>query len=268
MIDSHAHLWRLGKNGCTWPTPNLKPIYRDFAIERLRSLAEEAGVRGVILVQSQEAAEDTDWLLSLAGDPLVAGVVGWVDFLAPEAGDSIRTLAAGSALRGLRPMVQDRESDWYDSPSLDGPLASMTELGLVLDALVRPKHLPSLRRLAERHPRLSIVIDHGAKPDFTDLIGWRDCMTKIARLPNVACKLSGLLTELPAGAPPEAVEPAFDILWKAFGVKRLIWGSDWPVLTLGGSYDGWLVQARQLVPAEHRDRVFDLNARRVYGLAR
>lgn len=164
-------------------------------------------------------------------------------------------------------MVQDLESGWYDAPELDHAFAMMSELDLVLDGLVRPKHLPSLRRLAERHPQLGIVIDHGAKPDFSDLSVWRDEVGAIAKLPNVSCKLSGLLTELPAGTDPGAIRPAFDVLWNCFGAERLIWGSDWPVLRLAGTYDNWLTQAQSLVPVEHHGQVFDRNARRVYRIA-
>jgi L-fuconolactonase len=267
MIDSHAHLWRLGENGCTWPTADLPAIHRDFRLEDLRAVAVPAGIDGVVLVQSQPDARDTDWLLSLADDPLIAGIVGWVDFELPGAAVSIIELAKRPVLRGLRPMVQDKQSDWYDTPSFDAAFAATAEGGLVLDALVRPRHLPSLHRLAERHPNLSIVIDHGAKPDFADFASWSEWMTRLSRPPNVSCKFSGLLTELPKGAPAEAIAPAFKILWNAFGNDRLIWGSDWPVLTLAGSYGGWLSQALRLVPDTDHERVFDLNARRVYGLA-
>lgn len=266
MIDAHAHLWRLGENGCTWPTPDLACIHRDFVIDDLRQVAAPTGVDGVILVQSQDNAADTRWLLSLAEDPLVAGVVGWVDFDSPDAAHSIRSLAEETALCGLRPMVQERENDWYDSRALDLGFDTMSELDLVLDGLIRPRHLPSLRRLAGRHPRLTIVIDHGAKPDFADPGKWGEQMSEIACLPNVTCKLSGLLTELPPTAPQEAIEPAFDMLWNAFGSERLIWGSDWPVVTLAGSYEAWLAQAQRLVPADHHNSVFDRNARRVYRM--
>jgi L-fuconolactonase len=266
MIDTHVHLWRLGRNCCSWPTPDLAPIYRDFTLEDVRALTGAAGVERVIVVQSQEADADTAWLLSIASDPLIAGVVGWTDFLDPDAATAIGRLASNSRLRGLRPMVQDREADWYDAPDLDPAFAAMTTLDLVLDALVRPPHLPSLLRLVMRHPDLRIVVDHGAKPVPNDLTIWSKQMSLLASLPNVSCKLSGLLTELPPGAPAADVAPIFEHLWNAFGAERLMWGSDWPVLTLAGGYDAWLNQCRLLVPPAHHDAVFDGNARRIYGI--
>lgn len=267
MIDSHVHLWRLGQKGCTWPTPDLKPIYRDFVLDDLRELIAVTGVERVLLVQSQEADADTAWLLSIAGDSLIAGVVGWTDFLAPDAAAAIGRLATNPRLRGLRPMVQDREADWYDQPALDPAFAAMTTLQLVMDALVRPQHLPALLRLAMRHPDLTIVIDHGAKPAPDDLAGWSEQIAMLAGLPSVSCKLSGILTELAPGARPSGVEPIFNHLWNAFGADRLLWGSDWPVLRLAGEYEAWLDQCRRLVPPAHHEAVFAGNATRVYGLA-
>ena len=266
MIDAHVHLWRLGHNGCAWPTPDLAAIYRDFTLDDLREVARPGGVNQLIVVQSQEDDSDTAWLLSVARDPLIAGVVGWTDFHNPDAPAQIGRLAANPMLRGLRPMVQDRAMDWYDAPELDPCFAAMAALQLVLDALVRPRHLQSLLRLAMRHPDLSIIIDHAAKPLVNDLDSWSEQMDLLARLPNVSCKVSGLLTELPPGAPPSAVDPIFDRLWNAFGAERLVWGSDWPVLRLAGEYGSWLEQCRRLVPSPHHEPVFDGNARRIYGI--
>ena len=266
MIDTHVHLWRLGQNGCTWPTSDLVSIYRDFTLDDLRQVVRGAGVDQVILVQSQEDDADTSWLQSLARDPLIAGVIGWTDFTAAETGTSIGRLASNPKLRGLRPMVQDREANWYDAPEFDPGFSAMTALQLVLDALIRPRHLPSLLRLARRHPDLSIVIDHAAKPVPSDLDSWSEQIDLLARLPNVSCKLSGLLTELTPGTPADAVAPIVDHLWNAFGAERLIWGSDWPVLNLAGNYESWLDQCRRLVPSTHHQAVFDTNARRIYGI--
>ncbi|HEX5184147.1 MAG TPA: amidohydrolase family protein [Allosphingosinicella sp.] len=251
MIDAHAHLWRIGRNGCIWPPPGLAAIHRDFELAELRALSP---ADGVILVQSQEDPADTDWLLSLAGDPFVAGVVGWADLTSPDA------FPAHPKLLGLRPMVQDREAGWFDNPAIDAGLTAMARRGLVLDALVRPRHLPALDRLAARHPDLTIVIDHAAKPEIADVGPWPDDMARLAVRPNVSCKLSGLLTEMRA----DEVEPIFATLWTAFGPDRLVWGSDWPVVTLAATYAQWLSLARRLVPAEHHPAVFDTNARRIY----
>ena len=266
MIDAHVHLWRLGRNGCTWPTADLAPIYRDFTLGDLDEVTRASGVEQVVLVQSQEDAQDTAWLLSLVDDPLIAGVVGWTDFAQADAVTTIGKLASNRRLRGLRPMVQDRGPGWYDAPELDSAFTAMTALQLVLDALVRPQHLPSLLRLALRHPDLSIVIDHAAKPVPGDLDGWSQQIEMLAQLPNVCCKLSGLLTELPPGAAADDIAPIFAHLWSAFGAERLIWGSDWPVLRLAGNYADWLEQCRRLIPSVHHGCVFDSNARRIYGI--
>jgi L-fuconolactonase len=258
LIDSHVHVWRLGENGCTWPTADLPAIHRDFDLVQYRGAAGDA-IDGVVLVQSQEDAADTRWLLDLP-DALIAGVVGWIDLEVPDAPALIRGLAQHPKLRGLRPMVQDRDAAWYDRVDR-APLAAMEEAGLVLDALVRPQHLDALARLATRHPALTIVIDHAAKPDSRNFDSWKRAIDSIARLPNMHCKLSGLATE------DVAIVDAFGAIWRAFGPDRLIWGSDWPVVNLAASLGEWLEIARSLVPGAHQAAVFGGNARRVYRLS-
>lgn len=254
MIDAHVHVWQLGRHGCTWPTRDLAAIHRDFTVADYPGAAT-----GLILVQTQEDPRDTAWLLELAEDPRVRAVVGWADL------EHSGTIPQHPKLKGLRPMVQGREADWYDQPERAAGFSAMERRGLILDALVCPRHLPALARLAERHQGLSIVIDHAAKPDFADLARWSADMAALAAHPNVACKLSGLLTELPPGARPDAIRAAFDRLWALFGPDRLIWGSDWPVVTLAARYDDWLTLARSLVPLRHHDAVFAANAGRIYG---
>jgi L-fuconolactonase len=210
----------------------------------------------VLLVQSQEEAADTKWLLSLT-DASIAGVVGWADL---EAVEEVRALAAHPRVKGLRPMVQHLEADWYDRVG-EASLIAMVETGLVFDALIRPRHLASLERLASRCPGLTVVINHAAKPDSANFDSWKRRIDSIARLPNVDCKLSGLVTE------DVPIAEAFAVIWQAFGPARLIWGSDWPVVNLAASHGGWLEIARSLVPAEHHDAVFGGNARQAYRLS-
>ena len=110
------------------------------------------------------------------------------------------------------------------------------------------------------------MINHGAKPSPDDFPSWSEQIDLLARLPNVSCKFSGLLTEVPPDAAAEALARIFDHLWNAFGAERLAWGSDWPVLELAGDYVGWAELCRQLVPAAHHEAVFETNARRIYGI--
>lgn len=259
MIDAHVHLWRIGAHGCTWPGTDLPAIHRDFDLDDFRAAAG-GDIEAVLLVQSQEDAADTDWLLSLA-DPLIAGIVGWADLAAPDAPAQVAVLAAHPRLRGLRPMVQGRADNWYDGAN-DAALAAMAQEGLVLDALIEPRHLESLERLAARHPDLAIVIDHAAKPQTDGFDSWRRAIDSVAGHANVHCKLSGLVTE------SADIADAFAVIWRAFGPARLLWGSDWPVVTLAASYGEWREMAHGFVPAEHHSAVFGGNAQRVYRLSK
>jgi L-fuconolactonase len=249
LIDAHQHFWRVGANGFAWPTPDLAAIHRDFGPADLAAVG--AGLAGSVLVQSQPDDRDTDWLLELAaGEPLVLAVVGWADLRASDAPARIADLARRPKLRGLRPMLQNLDDDaWIAAPDLEPALDAMVAHGLSLDALVLTRHLPHLLTLARRRPDLAIVIDHGAKPPIAtgqDADAWARGIEALAGLPNVFCKLSGLLTEAAPGQAPDALSPYVRRLVSAFGPERLMWGSDWPVLNLAGDYGGWLALARTL----------------------
>lgn len=268
MIDAHVHLWQIGRHACAWPGPDLPVLYRDFTPADLWAAIARSGVERVILVQSQEDEADSRWLLSLAAaDARIAGVIGWTDLRRRDVAARIEALRSAGPLVGLRPMVQDLADDWYDDPARDAGFAYLARAGLTLDALVRPRHLPALARLAERHPTLSIVVDHAAKPaDGLVSPDWIAGMTMLARLPQVACKLSGLVTELREDMADPAILPCIDRLYGLFGTDRLIWGSDWPVLTMRRSYLEWLDCAKHAIPAGAHAAVFGGNATRLYGL--
>jgi L-fuconolactonase len=144
----------------------------------------------------------------------------------------------------------------------------------VFDALVLPQHLQALRAMAQRHPALAIVIDHAAKPEIAAqrLEPWRAHMQALASLPQVHCKLSGLLTEAGDNPSAQALGPYVDHALKVFGVRRLIWGSDWPVLQLATGYPDWLAMARALCRAHAgmddagMAAIFGGNACRLYHL--
>jgi L-fuconolactonase len=267
MIDAHVHVWRLGKHDCRWPTPDLGPLYRDHELAEFAEAAHAEGVTSAILVQTQESERDTEWLLSLAASPLVAGIVGWTDLKSPDILSRLAALGASGPLVGIRAMVEGRDPAWFDDPAVDVGCAALSTHSLAFDALVRPHHLPALDRLAERHPRLRIVVDHAAKPSIgNDVVGWRTALLPLAARANVVCKLSGLMTELADGQPSAAITSYIRIILDLFGPDRVLWGSDWPVLTARASYREWFTLAWAAVPDAHRQAVFGLNAAKVYGL--
>ncbi|MBP2159445.1 MULTISPECIES: amidohydrolase [Asticcacaulis] len=275
VIDSHQHLWQIGRNGHEWPTPDLTAIHRDFGPEDLR--AEAVAVDGSVLVQSQPNDADTDWMLDVAAtEPFIKGVVGWADLEAPSAPARLAELARRPKLKGIRPMLQGLADDeWILRGTVRPALTALTDLNLRLDALIFPRHLGVIDRLAQTYPSLAIVIDHCGKPQIGPQIGngndalWRDGIARAAGNPNVFCKLSGLATEMADGLSLDAAKPYADHVLACFGADRLMWGSDWPVVNLRAHYDVWQDwTSAWLAPQSEavRDAVFGGTARRFYQL--
>lgn len=275
VVDAHFHCWRLARGDYGWLTPALAPIHRDVEIDDWAHAAAAHGVQAGVLVQAAPTEAETAFLLDqAAAHPAVRGVVGWVDLHRPDAAQHLARLAAAHPrLKGLRPMLHDiADPDWILDPALDPALDAMAAQGLVLDALIRPLHLPRIRALCRRHPALKVVVDHGAKPDITGDAWqpWADELERLAAESGALCKLSGLLTE--AGPRPGrgAARRWGRHLIDVFGARRLVWGSDWPVLELAASYaDWWADTAEILAPldASARAAVLGGNARRLYALS-
>lgn len=270
-IDSHQHLWQLARGDYGWLTPALKPIHRDFGPDDLSPVLAQHDIAATILVQAAPTEAETRFLLeTAAATPFVAGVVGWTDFEAPDAAERIAALAADPLLVALRPMVQDiPDPDWLARPNLAPAFAVLKAHGLVFDALVKPPQIPALLKLLDRETQLPVVVDHGAKPDLTkaDLSIWRDGIAALAARPNTVCKLSGLVTEAAAGWTDATLSPVVIHLLACFGPQRLLWGSDWPVVTLRASYERWFEAAQGLTATlseSDRAAIFGGNAARIY----
>lgn len=271
-IDAHLHLWQVARGDYGWLTADL-PIYRDYGLDDARQVT--GGVDGVILVQAAPSEAETRYLLDIAhrSDGFVRGVIGWTDLAAPDAPARILTLSHDRLLRGLRPMLQDiGDPDWILRPDVARGLDAMAAAGLSLDLLIRPIHLPRCITLAGQHPGLAMVIDHGGKPDIAsgDLSRWSAMMAHVAAQTDIACKFSGLLTELGPGGISSDAAPYMQVLIDHFGAGRLMWGSDWPVLNLASTYQDWFVLAAEFVRAampSAEAAIFGGNAERFYRLS-
>ncbi len=275
VIDAHLHLWTMARGDYDWLTPELGPIYRDFTLDDVTPAFDRHGVDGVVLVQAAATEAETDFLLDVArAEPRVCGVVGWTDFEAPDAVARVRARAADPLLMGLRPMIADLgDPDWILRPEFTPVLQAMAETGLVFDGHARADLVTRKIALAERHPGLTIVLNHGGKPPIAsaELAAWKADCAALARLPNVMCKFSGLRTEAGARTDDGAIAEVTDHLLECFGPSRLMWGSDWPVLTLAGDYDIWMEQTARLIgalPADDRAALMGGTAQRIYGMER
>lgn len=277
IVDSHLHFWQLSRGDYLWLTPGFPALYRDFVPNDIDATLSACGVESAVVVQAAATEAETHYLLDLARQhPFIAGVVGWTDFEAEDAPQRIASLctAAQGRLKGLRPMIQDIPDPlWLLRSDLDPAFDALVANDLSFDALVAPVHLPALAERLGRHPQLRAVLDHAGKPDIAGdgFDDWARQIAHLAKQTNVLCKLSGLLSEAGRSASAADIEPYVAHLFASFGPGRIMWGSDWPVLTATADYLHWFDMARALVgrlAAGHEEDVFANNAQRFYRLER
>lgn len=274
-IDAHQHYWSLQRGDYGWLTPRETALYRDFEPEHLSQELAQCSIHATVLVQAAPTEAESRFLLDLARrHPSIAGVVGWVDFEALDVAKRISNLARDGQgiLKGLRPMIQDiSDLAWLDRPSLDTAFEAMIQNDLAFDALVMPKHLGAVGRRLRRHPKLRATLDHAGKPDISsaNLNQWAVEIKELASDTQVYCKLSGLLTQANQGAGIDELDAVAAHVLHCFGVDRVMWGSDWPVVTPRTSYREWLDMSLELVhrhAAGGEEAIFGTNAVRFYRL--
>jgi L-fuconolactonase len=273
-IDSHQHFWRYDAVQYPW-IPKGSPLHRDWLPDDLAPLLAAAGLDGCVAVQARQTLEESRWLLDLAAHaPIIKGVVGWVDLRSERVGEQLAELAKNPKLRGVRHVVQDEpDVNFMLGADFQRGIGALHQFGLTYDVLVFPIQLPTAIDLVRKFPDQPFVLDHIAKPPIKagTLDPWRDLIRELAKAPNIMCKVSGMVTEADHAAwQPADFKPFLDVVVDAFGEDRLMFGSDWPVSLLAGSYERVLKlvddYARQLTPSA-RAKLFGENARRFYGLA-
>jgi L-fuconolactonase len=276
-VDAHHHVWDLAIRDQPW-TAELPVLRRSYAFDELRPRLTAHDIDGTVLVQTVTVADETPELLDLAArEPMVLGVVGWVDLTGDDVTSRVAALRerpGGERLVGIRHQVQDEpDPRWLGRPDVRLGLAAVAEAGLAYDLLITPPQLEAAVETVAALPGLRFVLDHAGKPPIRrgELDPWRGRIGELARYDNVAVKLSGLVTEADQAAwRVEDLRPYTDALLESFGPDRVMFGSDWPVCLLAASYDVVVDAAEQLtagLSAHERAAVFGANAVRAYGLA-
>ncbi|MBV6702505.1 amidohydrolase [Kitasatospora aureofaciens] len=278
-VDAHHHVWELGRRPQDWlDGPETAPLRRDFTTADLTPRARAAGVDRTVLVQVlPDPAETREFLALAAAEPMIAGVVGWVDLTAPGVADTLADLRhgpGGGHLVGARHLVQgEADPAWLARPDVRRGLRAVGAAGLCYDLLVLPHQLPAAVETARALPDQRFVLDHLAKPPIArgGLDPWAALLRELAAEPNVFCKLSGLVTEARRDAWSVAeLRPYADTALDAFGPGRTMFGSDWPVCLLAASYEEVVGAAEELTAGldpQERAQVFGGTAARAYGLS-
>ena len=255
-IDAHQHFWQIGKFEYPWMPPAPSPLARDFVPKDLQPILERNRFDGSIAVQATHDARETDWLLALAEKhDFILGVVGWVDLTDPRAGERLDSLQKHPKFKGVRHIVHDEpDGEWLLREDVVRGLRELEGRDLPYDLLLFPRHLPLVPRLIDQVPRLRLVLDHIGKPriatrEFDD---WAREVEEIAAAPQVYAKLSGMITEAdhrPRGNPDD-LKPYVAHVLKVFGPDRLMFGSDWPVCLLAGTWKEALAAFTQALGAQ------------------
>lgn len=240
-IDSHQHFWNYDPQRDKWITDEMVDLQRDYTPEDLRRELRTHAVQQTVAVQAAQTIEETYFLRELADlYPFIAGVVGWVDLCAPDIVSQLVKLKDFPKLKGFRHILEG-EADLYfplNDNFLNG-LNALTRQGYTYDLLIRDHQLDVAVEMVSRVPELPVVVDHAAKPRIADkeFSEWARGIQSLAEMPNVFCKISGLVTEADwANSKPSDFEPYLEHVLASFGSQRLMFGSDWPVCNLAGGY--------------------------------
>ncbi|MBX3239648.1 MAG: amidohydrolase family protein [Chitinophagaceae bacterium] len=271
-IDTHVHFWKYDKKRDAW-MDDMKVLQQDYLPQTLAPTFHRNGIDGCVAVQADQSEVETRFLCELANThSFIKGVVGWIDLKAPDVEERLQHFSEYTAIKGYRHIVQAEPLEFLLREDFQRGVAALKTFNYTYDILIYHHQLHPVTRFVPLFPDQKLVIDHCGKPDIRnkEIQEWAKYMKEIAAYPNVYCKLSGLFTEA-AWKSWSASDfyPYLDVVFEAFGVDRLMFGSDWPVILVSGMYVQWkslLEKYMENYSAEDRDKVFGLNAIGFYNL--
>lgn len=273
-IDAHHHLWRYTPEEYEWIDDEMAALRRDFLPQDLMREITAAGIDGTVLVQSRQTMDETRWLLKMADEcDAIRGVVGWAPIAGEEFPGVMEEFEFRPKLKGLRHVIQsEKDENYILREDFNSGIRTLLGSGLVYDILIYERHLPQTIDFVDEHPEQVFVLDHVAKPLIRHgaLEPWAAQMRELGKRENVWCKVSGMVTEADwAVWTPESLRPYLDVTVEAFGIERLMVGSDWPVCLVASDYVRWFEVLRGYFAGfseTEKDAVFGETAIAVYGL--
>ena len=274
IIDSHVHFWKYNKKRDAWITNDMKILQQDYLPEHFALTAKRNEIDAVIAVQADQSELETHFLVELAKThPLIKGIVGWIDLCGPDLLKRLEHFSQFPIIKGWRHIVQAESDDFLLREDFQKGVSALKQYDYTYDILIYPHQLPATLSFVEKTHDQKLIIDHCAKPDIKNKKSdnWSLLINKIAKHPNVYCKLSGLFTEAAWKEwSPADFYPFLDVVFEAFGTNRIIFGSDWPVMLLSGIYVQWkslIEKYMESFKAEDIEKVFGENAKIFYGLS-
>ena len=273
-IDAHHHLWRYSVEEYGWIDESMGLLRRDFLTKDLMAAMASADVVGSVVVQARQTMEETRWLLDLAEEcDAIRGVVGWAPIAGEKFPGVMEEFEHRPQLKGLRHVIQgEKDENYILREDFNSGIRSMLGSGLVYDILIYERHLPQTIEFVDEHPEQVFVLDHVAKPLIREGVvePWASRMRELAERENVWCKVSGMVTEADWSAwTLDGLRPYLDTAVEAFGVERLMVGSDWPVCLVASEYGRWFEVMREYFAGfseSEREAAFGGTAIEVYGL--
>jgi L-fuconolactonase len=273
-IDTHQHFWQYNKREYTWMSDDMDRLRRNFLPADLEPLMREAGIQGTVVVQARQTIEETAWLLNLAEKhSFIQAVVGWIDLCSDAAIAQLEKFAVNPKFRAVRHVLHDEPDDYFMlRPEFLSGLSHLRRFGLTYDLLLFPRHLPVACQVVARFPEHTFVLDHIAKPTIRtkEIEPWARDLKMLATFPNVACKISGLVTEASWDSwRAEDFDSYLEVVLEAFGPNRLMVGSDWPVCTVAANYSQVIGIAERYAARfsmEEQHTIWEVNPNKFYSV--
>lgn len=272
-IDSHQHFWKYNPQTYSWIPDEMSVIRKDFTPEDLQPLLKENGFSGCVSVQADQSEAETETLLKLASEhDFIKGIVGWVDLSSEGVEDRLKYFSKNAFLKGIRHTVWDEKGEFMTAPDFQHGISLLANLGLTYDILAFDYQLASAVELVQEFPRQKFVLDHMGKPGISGKPDeeWVKNIKLLGGCPNVWCKISGLVTEAPNFSwETSDFTPFLEIVTEAFGVDRLMFGSDWPVCLSAAGYKEVIESVEKFFSSysrEDKEKIFGGNAADFYNL--